>query len=118
MNSNICEIQVINNETVEAVRKMLPAEKTLDKLSDYFKYLGDPTRLRIVASLMSGKLCVCDIACITEVSVSAISHQLRYLKTAGILESQKKGKMVYYSIRHELISQLMLQALKYEYENE
>ncbi|CAG0942644.1 Transcriptional repressor SmtB [Candidatus Brocadiaceae bacterium] len=118
MNSDICEIQSINPVAVEEVKKTLPGIDLLIRVAGYFKFLSDPTRLNIVASLMTSELCVCDIAHITGVSVSAVSHQLRYLKAGGILKSKKDGKMVYYSLKDEHFRLLILQALEHADEKE
>jgi len=79
-NNIVCEINFIDEKKVKAVKKKLPDDSLITELSETFKSLSDFTRLKILLSLAQQELCVCDIAALTNVSVSAISHQLRLLK--------------------------------------
>lgn len=68
-------------------------------LADRFKLLSDPSRLRIVYTLLeSGELCVSNLASLVEVSESATSHQLRQLRMSGLVRSRKQGREVFYRI--------------------
>ena len=60
--------------------------------------LGDPTRLRLVASLLDRRLCTCDLAVVLRVSESAVSHQLRLLKELRLVRSTRQGKFVYHEL--------------------
>ncbi len=91
-------IGVLNPESVAHAKSKMPDEQTMSDLSDFFKNFGDSTRIKIVSALISGDLCVADIAEVLEMSVSAVSHQLRILRQAKILRSRRVGKQVYYSI--------------------
>ncbi len=85
-------------KSVEHAKKKMPNEQTMSDLSDFFKNFGDSTRIKIVSALISGELCVADIAEVLEMSASAVSHQLRILRQAKILRTRRVGKQVYYSI--------------------
>lgn len=112
-NSEICSQIVINQQKVDRVNSALTSmEKTVD-VAGLFKALSDPTRLRIVQALLLEELCVCDISTIVNVSISAISHQLRLLRTMKIVKNRKAGKMVYYSLDDEHIAQLIQTALEH-----
>ena len=100
-NNIVCEINFIDEKKVKAVKKKLPDDSLINELSETFKSLSDFTRLKILLSLAQQELCVCDIAALTNVSVSAISHQLRLLKNTRLVSHRKEGKMVYYSIVNE-----------------
>jgi len=76
-------------------------------LAESFKALGDPTRLKIVLVLRSSELCVHEIASSVQMSVSAVSHQLRLLRALKIVKLRKQGKMSYYSLDDEHIIQLL-----------
>ena len=67
-------------------------------LTDFFKVLGDDTRLRIVMSLSHTELCVSDLAATLSMTDSAVSHQLKTLKNAGLVKSRRDGKNIYYSL--------------------
>ena len=100
------EICVVNNNLVQKIKKnMLDEDKIID-LSELFKVFGDSTRMKIICSLLQGELCVCDIANVTDMSVSAISHQLRILKQAKLVKYKKIGKIVYYSLDDEHVYEI------------
>ena len=107
----ICKTTVIDQHKVNRVNNLLPTNRDIIELTETFKVLGDPTRLRIVLALsMEEELCVCDLATIINISVSAISHQLRLLKGMKIVTYRKEGKMVYYSLDDYHIENLINEA--------
>ncbi|AIN94317.1 ArsR/SmtB family transcription factor [Treponema putidum] len=92
------EIGISDEETVAHARAKMPDEQTMSDLGDFFKNFGDSTRIKIVSALISGELCVADLAEVLEMSASAVSHQLRILRQAKIVKSRRNGKQVYYTI--------------------
>ena len=107
----ICKETVVNYEKVEAVKNELPSTREIADLSEIFKVLGDPTRLKIVLALAKEELCVCDLATLVNLSVSAISHQLRLLRNLRLVKYRKSGKMVYYMLDDDHIESIINQAL-------
>ena len=89
-----------------ALRNLASDEKVLD-LSETFKVLSDPTRLKIVMALTKDELCTFDIAKVLGISESAVSHQLRMLKTLRLVKQRKNGKMAFYSLDDEHIEDLI-----------
>lgn len=87
------------------------AEKFVQPMADSFKVLGDPTRIRILALLAEGEACVTNIADSLEMTQSAISHQLRLLRHAGLVKFTKTGKEVFYSLDDQHVLTLFAQAL-------
>jgi ArsR family transcriptional regulator, lead/cadmium/zinc/bismuth-responsive transcriptional repressor len=83
---------------VTAAKQALPSDKALAKASAMLKAVADPTRLRILAALHPGPLCVCDIAAALEMSLSAISHQLRLLRQQRLVVGERQGKEIYYRL--------------------
>lgn len=79
--------------------------------SEFFKALSDSSRLKIITSILSEELCVCHIAEKVSLSQSAVSHQLRLLRAMRIVKYRKKGKLVYYSIDDEHISEIIKTAI-------
>lgn len=98
LKSDVCEVRFINQKKVREVKRKIGSQELLLKLSDFFSLLSDPTKLKIVLALSKAELCVCDLASILKLSVSAISHQLRLLRTMKIVKFRKEGKMVYYTL--------------------
>ncbi|WP_293986023.1 helix-turn-helix transcriptional regulator [Megasphaera sp.] len=74
------------------------SKEYIQPLADVFKVLGDPTRLRILRLLMKGEVCVRDIAEDLGMGQSAVSHQLRILRDARLVQFRRDGKTVYYSL--------------------
>jgi ArsR family transcriptional regulator len=95
-----------------AARKAaLMSPRTVEALADTFRVLGDPTRVRILDSLSSGELCVCDIASLAGISESAASHQLRLLRGMRLVRPRRAGRLVYYAVDDHHILELLAQAL-------
>ena len=114
MNKNdnlVCQKYCPNPDRIEEVKKKKLAEETIHKLSNTFKVLGDPTRLKIISALAKQELCVCDISELLEMTQSAISHQLRKLRDMNLVKCRKEGRIVYYSLDDHHILQLFCQGL-------
>ena len=79
----------------EIVRSM-PSAGEIEKISEVLRHLGDPSRLRIFWLLCHCEECVMNIAALTEMSSSAVSHHLRLLKDSGLIVSRRAGKEMYY----------------------
>ena len=109
----ICKIRIVDQEKIDEVKKYIPADKDLTLLAETFKVLSDPTRLKIVLALSKGELCVCDLTSLFNVTVSAISHQLRLLKTMKIVSYRKQGKIVYYKLDDDHIHNLIQETWNY-----
>jgi len=94
--------------THEVVIKM-PAlgEAQLYDLADLFKIFGDSTRLGILFSLIEGEKKVCDIADSLGMTLSAISHQLRTLKQARLVNTRREGKNIFYSLDDDHVSGIL-----------
>jgi len=104
----VCSIHEIDPEAVAKVRDRALADRTIERLSRLFSALSDPTRLKILHALTVGKeLCVCDLAVIAGLSVSAVSHQLRLLRDRDLVHARRDGRMVYYSLSDDHVRHLM-----------
>lgn len=104
--SEYCSCNVIHKEVVENVKNKLPKEETLYDLAELFKVFGDSTRIKIICSLFESEMCVCDLSALLNISQSAISHQLRVLKSARLVKFRRAGKVIYYSLDDEHIKQI------------
>ena len=109
----ICKTKVVDYLKVERVQKLLPDDQNIGQLSETFKVLSDPTRLKIVLALANEEMCVCDLGALIDVSVSAISHQLRLLRSIRLVSYRKQGKMVYYRLDDDHVEKLIQEARKH-----
>ncbi len=96
------DIKEINN-----MKENIPQEELLFDLADFFKMLGDSTRIKILNVLLQKELCVNDIARILEMSQSAVSHQLRVLRQTRLVKYKKDGKYTYYSLDDEHVEEVL-----------
>ena len=108
---SICEITTIHEDFFQKVKDKMPEEDVLYSLGEFFKILGDGTRIKILNALFYSEMCVCDIAALLGMTQSAISHQLRVLKQGRLVKHRKEGKSVYYSLDDEHIKHIIEQGL-------
>ncbi|MBN2587107.1 MAG: helix-turn-helix transcriptional regulator [Candidatus Fermentibacteraceae bacterium] len=88
-------------------------EKELGMLAELFHQMADPTRLGLLISLMDGEKCVCDLSEGSSVSVSAVSHQLRSLRTARLVRSRREGRHIFYSLDDDHVGSLVSVGLEH-----
>lgn len=101
-----CEIQFVDEEKVENVRRAMKSVEAIGLLAETFRILGDPTRIKVAFALSKEELCVCDIANLLGVSQSAVSHSLRTLRQMKLVRFRREGKIAYYTLDDEHIANL------------
>ena len=82
----------------------------VQSLADTFRVLGDPTRVRILDALRDGEHCVNDLAARIGLSESAVSHQLRLLRTMRLVRVRRDGRLAFYAVDDHHILELLAQA--------
>lgn len=107
-----CEVECLHPD---AIRPLLGRSLGVDgatRVAELFETLADPSRARILHLLaVSGQaLCVCDIALVVGMSVSALSHQLRFLRERGAVSREKVGRIAYYRLVDDHLRRLVLDA--------
>ncbi len=101
---------------MKETKKEISDYNLITDLSDFFKILGDSTRLQILMSLQNGELCVSSLSNKLNMTPSAISHQLKSLRTAKLVKVRKKGKNAYYALNDDHIEKIL--NLSFEHINE
>lgn len=111
MTENITE----NNEIkfVEYLKNNIPDDVTLIALSESFKVFGDSTRIKIIFALQKAELCVNHLAQVMDMGQSAISHQLRILRSAKIVKTRREGKNIYYSLDDDHVAGIIALGLEH-----
>ena len=104
---------VVNSQLVAEIKKRMPDVKSLYELSDFFKVMGDGTRIQLLWALEESEMCVGDLAVLLDMTKSAISHQLKVLRLAKLVKSNKIGKNVYYSLDDNHIKIILKKALEH-----
>ncbi|MBR2290160.1 MAG: winged helix-turn-helix transcriptional regulator [Clostridia bacterium] len=105
-NEFICDCNVIHEDVVAKVLGLMAEEDSFNKLAEFFKILGDTTRVKILYALDKNEMCVCDIANVLNMSKSSISHQLGTLRRCGIVKCRKVGKEVFYTLDDEHVQEV------------
>lgn len=108
-----CETQCIHIDTANYVKSTLKDEDVILKMADFFKVLGNSTRIKILECLIQKEMCVCDISYALNMSSSAISHQLKILRDYNFVKNFRDGKTIYYSIYDEHIIKLLSQTFEH-----
>jgi DNA-binding transcriptional ArsR family regulator len=117
--TDVCTVNEIDPAAVAKAQEAALPGRTVEKLSRLFSALSDPTRLKVLHALSSTiELCVCDLAVIADLSVSAISHQLRLLRDRDLVKARRDGRMVYYSLADEHVSMLMAAGIEHANEGD
>jgi ArsR family transcriptional regulator, lead/cadmium/zinc/bismuth-responsive transcriptional repressor len=98
INQEMC-CDVIHQDAVSDCTEQHLTESVVEGVSETFKALADPTRIRILHNLSKRELCVCDLAEVLGMTQSAVSHQLRYLKALRLVKNRRDGNTIYY--RHD-----------------
>lgn len=109
----MCDCNVIHENKVKESKKNMLKLKTITDMSNFFKILGDPTRIKILNTLDNNKMCVCDIANVLNMTKSTISHQLNILRINNIVKYKKIGKEVYYTLDDEHVKEVFEIALSH-----
>ena len=110
-NSDCCDGHNPTAGTVELVKSRCCTRETMQDLSAVFKLMGDPVRISILHALSISEMCVCDLAELLDMSHSAVSHQLRLLRTARMVRFEKEGRKAVYSLSDSHVETIMRTAL-------
>ena len=101
-------------ERVNKAKKNFPNIKEINGMSDFYKVMGDETRLKLLMSLeAAGKLCVSDLSCLLNMSLSAVSHRLKVLRLNKLVKSTRDGKIIYYELDDDHVKSILEIALEH-----
>jgi ArsR family transcriptional regulator, lead/cadmium/zinc/bismuth-responsive transcriptional repressor len=93
-----CDTHLVDLNTVRQVQPEILPINEAQRMAEFFGVLADPNRLRLLSALASQELCVCDLAAGLKMGESAVSHQLRVLRSMRLVKYRKTGRNVYYSL--------------------
>ena len=108
-----CEELKTNPHNIMMVKESMPCCNDVQKLSEVFKLLGDQTRIKIIYALSKCEMCVCDITETVGMTQSAVSHQLKLMRSMKLVKFRKEGKSVYYTLDDDHILQLFNQGMEH-----
>lgn len=95
-----CEVQhPVSLQSIRQLHQEILSTGKAQRMAEFFGLLGDANRLRILSALAEQELCVCDLAAIVKMSESAVSHQLRTLRSMRLVNYRKQGRNVFYYLK-------------------
>lgn len=106
-----CGFLFVHEDVVRQVTREMPPDETLYDLAELFKVFGDSTRIKILYALFEAELCVCDIAQLLGLTQTAVSHQLRVLKSSKLVKFRRDGKTVFYSLADDHVRSIIGQGM-------
>ncbi|HMM21371.1 MAG TPA: metalloregulator ArsR/SmtB family transcription factor [Selenomonadales bacterium] len=104
---DVCEELCEHPQAICLARADMVPEALAQQVTDMFRLLGDITRFKILQALSKRELCVCDIAAVVQMGQSAVSHQLRLLRSARLVKYRKEGTMACYSLNDHNVATLL-----------
>jgi len=108
-----CQSRIIHPERIQKAARAALTFAEIEQTAQLFKAMADPNRLRLLQALRSGEMCVCDLAALIKVTESAVSHQLRLLRTLHLVVNRREGPVLYYRLADAHVGLLMDMALEH-----
>ncbi len=109
----LSENYILSKERKEKILEYLPKKQDLIAIERVYSTLAEKTRIRIVSVLSISPTCVTDLCELLEINQTTLSHQLAFLRNAGVVEDERRGKTVVYSIKNKAVLSLFSCALDY-----
>ena len=107
-----CDVVCLHPDAVRPLIGRLLSAADAGATAAWFDTFADPTRARILDALsLAPELCVCDLALLLDLSVSALSHQLRLLRERGVVSRRKAGRIAFYSLADEHVRHALADAI-------
>ena len=107
------QLLLLDKRTQSLIEDYVPQGEILEGIVCFFSVFSDYTRVKILAALAISELCVTDLSKILNINQTTVSHQLRFLKSAGIVKSVRQGKIVFYSLANESINDVLLKGIEF-----
>ncbi|HBF44197.1 MAG TPA: transcriptional regulator [Clostridiales bacterium] len=104
---------LLDKKTQEMVVSYVPNGEVISDLACFFSVFADETRLKILSALSISEMCVTDVSQVLCINQTTVSHQLRLLKNIGAVKIKRQGKVIFYSLRTELINDILLKGVEF-----
>ena len=104
---------LLDKRLQDLVEDYVPQGEILDDLVCFFSIFSDYTRLRLISALSISEMCVSDIASLLKLNQTTVSHQLRLLKDLNAVKTKRQGKVVFYSLRNDALSDILLKGVEF-----
>lgn len=104
---------LIDRRLQSMIKDYVPSGEILDDLVSFFTIFSDYTRLKMISALGITEMCVSDISAVLKLNQTTVSHQLRFLKNLNAVKTRRQGKVVFYSLRTEVINDILLKGVEF-----
>lgn len=104
---------LIDKRLQDMVKDYVPKGEILDDLVCFFSIFSDYTRLKMISALAISEMCVSDLSGILNLNQTTVSHQLRLLKNLNAVRTKRQGKVVFYSLRNDTLSEVLLKGVEF-----
>ncbi|PSN13793.1 ArsR family transcriptional regulator [filamentous cyanobacterium CCT1] len=102
----VCAESLVHLDNVRQVQPEVLSTEKAQRMAEFFSALSDPHRLKLLSALAPQELCVCDLAAAVKMGESAVSHQLRVLRSQRLVKYRRQGRNVYYGLADSHIAAL------------
>ena len=104
---------LLDKRTQGLIEDYVPQGEILEGIVCFFSVFSDYTRVKILSALAISELCVTDLSRILNINQTTVSHQLRFLRSAGIVKCVRQGKIVFYSLVNDSINDVILKGIEF-----
>lgn len=107
------QMLLLDKRTQALIEDYVPQGDVLEGIVCFFSVFADYTRVKILSALAISQLCVSDLSRILQINQTTVSHQLRFLKSAGIVKCFRQGKIVFYSLVDDTVNDVLLKGIEF-----
>ncbi len=104
---------LLDDRTQSLVEYYLPDNSVLNNLAEFFSVFSDSTRIKILSALSITEMCVTDLSEILKINQTTVSHQLKILRSAGVVGFRREGKIIFYYLSTGAVEDVMLSGVRY-----
>ena len=110
---HMSQMLLLDKRTQALIEDYVPQGDVLEGIVCFFSVFADYTRVKILSALAISQLCVSDLSRILQMNQTTVSHQLRFLKSAGIVKCCRQGKIVFYSLVDDTVNDVLLKGIEF-----
>ncbi|MBQ9782365.1 MAG: winged helix-turn-helix transcriptional regulator [Clostridia bacterium] len=104
---------LLDKKVQTLISSYVPSDEILQELVGFFSIFSDLTRLKMVSALAISEMCVSDISKMLNLNQTTVSHQLRLLRDVGVVKYRRQGKIVFYTLKNEIINEVLLKGVEF-----